>query len=82
MFQEETNRFALNEEIKQVTVIKEGIAATDASIKYRSIAVIWKVEDAHECASISNIVWSRNWKKNVVLASEVEIVLNLVETVM
>ena len=41
----------------------------------------WKIEDTHECVSIINSVWSINGIKNTVLASEAEILLNLVETV-
>ena len=40
-----------------------------------------KIEDTHECVSISNSVWSTNGRKNAALSAEVELDLNLVETV-
>ena len=42
---------------------------------------VQKIEDAHECTSISNSVWSRNRRKNAALAAESDITLNFVETV-
>ena len=65
----------LNEETKQA------IASTDASIKDASVSGVWKIEDAHERASISNSTWSRSYRKNTSSAAESEIVLNLIETV-
>ena len=42
------------------------------------MAGVCKIEDMYECASVSNSFWSRNWRNNTVLASEADIVLNLV----
>ena len=78
MNQEEASMFVLNEEIKQLILSKEAIAATDASVKGGNITGVWKIEDTHEFMSISNSIWSRNWRKNTMLAAEVEIVLTLV----
>ena len=64
---------------KQTIARKEAISATDASGKDGNASGVWKIEDFHECESTSNIMWSRNWRNNTSLASEVEIILDLVE---
>ena len=76
--QEEASTFVFNEEIKKVIVRKEEIVATDAFCKDGNMVGFWKIEDMHECVSIIDNVWSRNWRKNTMLAAEVEIVLTLV----
>ena len=40
-----------------------------------------KIEVVHECASTINDACSRNWRKNVALSAEADVVLDLVETV-
>ena len=81
MHQEDASIVALHEEIKQVIANNEAISATDSSVKDGNMAGVWKIEDLHEYVSTSNIVWSRSWRKNTVLAAEAEIVFDLAETI-
>ena len=77
MHQEEASRFELNKETKQSIVKNKEIASTDESVKDGNMAGVQNIEYIHECASISNSVWSINLRKN----AEVDIELNLVKMV-
>ena len=45
------------------------------------MAGVWKIEDVHECAPMSDSVRSRNWRKNKAMAAEAITLLDLVKAV-
>ena len=81
IFQEDVNRITLNDEVKKEIASNEATAYTCALVKEGSMEGTCKMEDLHECASTSNIMWSKNWKKNKALVTEAFTVLDLFDSV-
>ena len=70
-----------NDDMKLAIEVNEAIVATYESVKDGLMAGVRKIEDGYECVSMCRRSQSNNWNKNIDLATEVLMLLDLLEVV-
>ena len=71
----------LSEEVIQAIKNNEAIEATDASFKNEKMGGMWIIEDDYIIKRVKSELVSNQWMHNMVIVTEVTIILYLVNTV-